>query len=425
MQFQNQLRSFEIDNKTLILYTCKVQEQGGDTMSTQKSISGIIGKGSIRHNNREFYAANVNQNSTKDNIILCKQDIHKAYHELFDKSLSEYNAKQKRKDRCIPDYYEHIRLSKQEKLFYEVIFQIGDMKDTAVGTEDGEQAAKILQEFYKKLQTNNPHIHIFNAVIHMDEATPHLHIDFIPIATESKRGLSTRNSLSKALEQQGFKSEGKLNTCAKLWIDSEKERLAECMTEHGLERENKGIKRSNLSVEEYKLQKRMEEVAEIEEQIATKNQELAGIDDKINTSQKKLDELVDKKKKVKALDKIQPEKVLFSDKVKISNEDYDSLMENSKRYITHKNKENFLSAKVKLLESENEDLKETISEQNNELSELKSLRGKLKISSLEQEIKRLQKLIDKLFEFVDKFKLRDMWENFIQKSKKRDRDIER
>ncbi|MCI9086926.1 MAG: plasmid recombination enzyme [Clostridia bacterium] len=394
-------------------------------MSTQKSISGIIGKGSIRHNNREFYAANVNQDRTKDNIVLCKQDIHKAYHELFDKPLSEYNDKQKRKDRCIPDYYEHIRLSKQEKLFYEVIFQIGDMKDTAVGTEDGEQAAKILQEFYEKLQANNPHIHIFNAVIHMDEATPHLHIDFIPVATESKRGLSTRNSLSKALEQQGFKSEGKLNTCAKLWIDSEKERLAECMTEHGLERENKGIKRSNLSVEEYKLQKRMEEVAEIEEQIATKNQELAGIDDKINTSQEELDKLVDKKKKVKALDKIQPEKVLFSDKVKISNEDYDSLMENSKRYITHKSKENFLSAKVKLLESENEDLKETISEQNNELSELKSLRGKLKISSLEQEIKRLQKLVDKLFEFIDKFKLRDMWENFIQKSKKRDRDMER
>lgn len=394
-------------------------------MSTQKSISGIIGKGSIRHNNREFYAANVNQNRTKDNIILCKQDIHEAYHELFDKPLSEYNAKQKRKDRCISDYYEHIRLSKQEKLFYEVIFQIGDMKDTTVGTEDGEQAAKILQEFYEKLQANNPHIHIFNAVIHMDEATPHLHIDFIPIATESKRGLSTRNSLSKALEQQGFKSEGKLNTCAKLWIDSEKERLAECMALHGLEHENKGIKRSNLSVEEFKLQKRMEEVAEIEEQIASKNQELVGIDEKISTSQRELDELVDKQKKVKALDKIQPEKVLFSDKVKISNEDYDSLMENSKRYITHKNKEQSLSAKVKRLESENEDLKETISEQNEELSELKSLRGRLKISKLENEIQRLQKLIDKLFEFIDKFKLRDMWEKFIQKSKKRDRDIER
>lgn len=394
-------------------------------MSTQKSISGIIGKGSIRHNNREFYAANVNKDRTKDNIILCKQDIHEAYHELFDKPLSEYNAKQKRKDRCIPDYYEHIRLSKQEKLFYEVIFQIGDMKDTAVGTEDGEQAAKILQEFYEKLQANNPHIYIFNAVIHMDEATPHLHIDFIPVATESKRGLSTRNSLSKALEQQGFKSEGKLNTCAKLWIDNEKERLTECMSEYGLERENKGIKRSNLSVEEFKLQKRMEEVAEIEEQLTVKTKQLSNLNDEITDKQSELKQLADKEVKIKDIDKISVEKVMFSDKVKITSEDFDTLQNASKKYYSNRQNNSSLKAKVKLLESENEDLKETISEQNNELSELKSLRGKLKISKLENEIQRLQKLIDKLFEFIDKFKLRDMWENFIQKSKKRNRDIER
>lgn len=394
-------------------------------MSTQKSISGIIGKGSIRHNNREFYAANVNRERTKDNIILCRQDIREAYHELFDDALNDYNSKQKRKDRRISDYYEHIRTSKQEKPFYEVIFQIGDMNDTAVGTEDGELASEILQEFYEKFKAENPHIHIFNAVIHNDEATPHLHIDFIPVATENKRGLSVKNSLSKALEQQGFKSEGKLNTCSKLWIDSEKERLTECMARRGLEHENKGIHRSNLSVEEFKLRERMKEVAELDERISVKNQELSGIDDKINASQKELDNLADKKKKVKALDKIQPEKVMFSDKVKISGEDYDSLLENSKRYITHKNKEKSLSTQVKSLQAENADLNRTISKQNKELSELKSLRGRLKTAGLENEIKRLQKLIDKLFEFIDKFNLRDMWENFLQKSKKRDRDFER
>lgn len=394
-------------------------------MSTQKSISGIIGKGSIRHNNREFYAANIKRERTKDNIILCRQDIREAYHELFDDALSAYNSKQKRKDRRIPDYYEHIRLSKQEKTFYEVIFQIGDMNDTAVGTKDGGMASEILQEFYEKFKAGNPHIHIFNAVIHNDEATPHLHIDFIPVATENKRGLSVKNSLSKALEQQGFKSEGKLNTCSKLWIDNEKERLAECMALHGLEHAVKGIHRSNLSVEEFKLRERMKEVAEIDERISSKNQELSGIGDKINASQKELDNLVDKKKKVKALDKIQPEKVMFSDKVKISVKDYDSLLENSKRYITHKSKEKSLSAQVKSLQDENTQLKQTIAEQKRELSALKSLRGKLKTIGLEQEIKRLQKLIDKLFEFIDKFKLRNMWENFLQNSQKRDRNMER
>ena len=394
-------------------------------MSTQKSISGIIGKGSIRHNNRDFYAANVNQDRTKDNIILCKQDIHEAYHELFDKPLSDYNAKQKRKDRRIPDYYEHIRLSKQEKLFYEVIFQIGDMKDTAVGTEDGDQAAVILNEFYDKFTKENPHIHIFNAVIHMDEATPHLHIDFIPVATENKRGLSTKNSLSKALEQQGFKSEGKLNTCSKLWIDREKQRLADCMALHGLEHETKGIHRSNLSVDEYKLQKRMEEVAEIEEQIAERSEHLSNLDNKINDKQSELEKLSGKAVKIKDLDKIQVENVMFSDKVKLKKDDYYTLLNTAKKYYSYKNTNNSLKSHIKVLENENTSLKQIVSEQKSEISELRSLRGQLNINKLKQEIQRLQKLIDKLFEFIDKFNLRDKWEKFLQKSKKRDRDMER
>lgn len=394
-------------------------------MSTQKSISGIIGKGSIRHNNRDFYAANVNKDRTKDNIVLCKQDIHEAYHELFDKPLSEYNSKQKRKDRRIPDYYEHIRLSKQEKLFYEVIFQIGDMKDTAVGTEDGELASKILQQFYTKLQENNPHIHIFNAVIHMDEATPHLHIDFIPVATGNKRGLSTKNSLSKALEQQGFKSEGKLNTCSKLWIDSEKKRLAECMAEHGIEHEVKGIHRSNLSVEEYKLQKRMEEVADIEDKISERTQELSVINQQIGDKENEFEKLSNKEVKIKDLDKIQVENVMFSDKVKIKKDDYYTLLDTSKKYYSYKNSNNSLKAQIKVLEIENTSLQQTVSEQKEEISELKSIHGQLNINKLKQEIRKLQKLIDKLFEFLDKFKLRDKWEHFLKESKKRDRDLER
>ncbi len=394
-------------------------------MSTQKSISGIIGKGSIRHNNREFYAANVHQELTKNNITLCKQDIHKAYHELFDKSLEEYNAKQKRKDRRIPDYYEHIRLSKQEKLFYEVIFQIGDMKDTAVGTPDGDQAAVILNEFYDRFEKENPHIHIFNAVIHMDEATPHLHIDFIPIATENKRGLSTKNSLSKALEQQGFQSEGRFNTCSKLWVDSEKQRLAECMAEHGLEHEVKGIHRSNLSVEEFKLQKRMEEVAELDAEIVVKEQKLSALDGQIDSKQSELENLTDKETKIKDLDKIQVENVFLSDKVKINREDFYSLRDTSKKYYSNRLNNNFLKAKVQLLEDENSELKITVSEQKSKISQLKSIRSQLNISVLEREIKRLKKLIDKLFEFLDKFKLHDKWEQFLTESKKRDRDMER
>ena len=394
-------------------------------MSTQKSISGIIGKGSIRHNNRDFYAANVDQDRTKNNIILKKQNIREAYHELFDDALEEYNAKQKRRDRRIPDYYEHIRTSKQEKLFYEVIFQIGDMNDTPAGTPEGDRAALILSEFYNKFAKDNPHIHIFNAVIHMDEATPHLHIDFIPVATENKRGLSTKNSLSKALEQQGFKSEGKLNTCSKLWIDSEKQRLAECMAEHGIEHEVKGIHRSNLSVEEFKLQQRMKEVAELEEKIAEKSGQLVGLDDKIDSRQSELEALTDKKKKVKSLDKIQTGKTLIKGNVTLSPEDYDSLVTHAKKYYTRKNRENELTSQVKDLKRENTALKNTVSEQRSEISRLQSIRERLNIHKLQKELADVKSLLDKVMRFIDIMGLRERLEQFLSQSKTRIKNIEK
>lgn len=390
-------------------------------MSIQRSISGIMNsKGSIRHNNREFIAPNVDSERIKDNIVLCKQDIRKAYQELFDKSLSEYNAKQKRKDRVIPDYYEHINRSNQEHLYYEAIFQIGNMEDTAVGTPEGKTASLILSEFYKSFEKNNPHIHVFNAVIHMDEATPHLHIDFIPVATESKRGLSTRNSLSKALEQQGFTSEGKLNTCSRQWINIEKQRLAECMAEYSIEHIVLGNDKSNLSVEEFKLQKRTEEVAKLEEKINLQKQELSALDKTIDNKQEMLNKITDKEVEIKNLDNIPTENTMFSDKVKINRKDYYTLLNTAKKYYTFKNDSSILKAHIEVLENENMHLKQTVSEHETVISNFR-----MTINTLKQEVRKLQKLIDKFFAFIDKFNLRDKWEQFLQKSKKRDIDIDR
>ena len=394
-------------------------------MSTHKSISGIIGKGSIRHNNRNFYASNVDQSRTKDNIILCRQDIHEAYHEIFDEPLAEYNAKQKRKDRQIPDYYEHIRLSKQEKLFYEVIFQIGNKDDTATGTEDGEIASKILQEFYEKLKAENPHIHIFNAVIHMDEATPHLHIDFIPIATDSKRGLKTRNSLSKALEQQGFKSEGRLNTATKLWIEHEKQQLAECMAEHNIEHEVKDIHRPHLSVEEFKLQERIKEVAEIEEKISEKMQELSDIDSDINDKQSEIDIISKKQLQIKNLDKITVENTVIGDKVKLSRNDYTLLIDTSKKYYARKNTIGKLRAKISTLEQENTSLRQTVTKQKKELSKLKSLRERLNIGQLQKELAEVKALLNRVMEFIDRMGLRERLEKFLHQNKNHNKNIDR
>ena len=169
----------------------------------------------------------------------------------------------------------------------------------------------------------------------------------------------------------------------------------------------------------------MKEVAEIDEQIANKSAELSVLDKDIDKRQSELEGLTDRKTKILNIDKIPVENVMFSDKVKIKKDDYYTLCNESKKYYARKSNTSVLKAQIKLLEAENASLKDTISEQNEELSELKSIRGQLAINKLKQKISQLEKIIEKLFEFLNKFKLRDKWEQFLAESKKRDRRIER
>lgn len=132
----------------------------------------MTGKGSIPHNNRSFSAKNVDRERSNQNIVFVREDLKQVYHELFDAALAEANAKKKKTRDKIPDYYEHIRQGKQEKLFHEVIFQIGNLDDCGCGTEGGERAAAALKAFAESFQEQNPHLRVFNMVLHMDEATP-------------------------------------------------------------------------------------------------------------------------------------------------------------------------------------------------------------------------------------------------------------
>ena len=135
----------------------------------------MVGKGSVTHNSRSFTAENVDSERTHLNIDYCNEPIKKVYHEMFDDALAKYNAKQKRKDRVIPNYYEKIRTGKQEKLFHEVIFQIGNKEDMAATGKNAELARTILDKYYQGFQKRNPYLRVFSAHLHMDEATPHLH----------------------------------------------------------------------------------------------------------------------------------------------------------------------------------------------------------------------------------------------------------
>ena len=186
------------------------------------------------------------------NITYCHENIKTVFHELFDEALKRYNDKQTRADRKIEDYYEKIRSSKQEKPFHEIILQVGNKDDMSAEGEDGQLAAAVLDEYMRGFQERNPQLRVFSAHLHMDEATPHLHIDFVPFTTGSKRGLDTRVSLKQALAAQGFKGGTRGDTEWSQWVRSEKEQLAAVMERHGIEWEDKGTHDKHLSVLDYK-----------------------------------------------------------------------------------------------------------------------------------------------------------------------------
>ena len=232
----------------------------------KRTISFMTGKGSLNHNSRKFHAKNTDPKRTHWNVEYCNEDIKDVYHELFDEALKRYNDKQTRKDRKIDDYYEKIRSGKQEKLFHEVIIQIGDKDNMGSETVEGQLAAKVLDEYMKGFQERNPTLRVFAAHLHLDEAT--LHIDFIPYVTGSKRGLDTRVSLKQALSVLGFKGGTRMETELNQWVAAEKEQLASIMLEHGIEWEQKGTHEKHLSLLDFEKQERAKEVAALEEQKA-------------------------------------------------------------------------------------------------------------------------------------------------------------
>ena len=242
----------------------------------KKTISFMTGAGSTKHNERAFIAENVDRDRVQYNIEYCNEKIRDVYQKLFGEALEKYNAKQTRNDRRIENYYEKIRTGKQENLFEEVIVQVGDKDTMGAMTENGQLAKQILDEYMKSFAERNPYMYVFSAHLHMDEATPHLHIDFVPFITESKRGLETRVSFKGALEKQGFKGGTRNCTERNEWYESEKEALSKIMLEHGIEWEKKGTHEKHKSVSKFKRDKLIEEVETLEE-------EKSALEDKIST----------------------------------------------------------------------------------------------------------------------------------------------
>ena len=270
-----------------------------------KTVSAMIGKGSLAHNNRDFIAENVDPERTKFNVTFCNEDIKDTYHDMFDDALKRYNAKQTRDDRKIDDYYEKIRTGKQEKPFHEVIFQIGNKDDTPANSAEGEQAKQMLEEYYQGFAERNKSLRVFSAHIHMDEATPHLHIDFVPFTTGSKRGLDTRVSLKLALAELGFVGGSKHDTEWNQWVNAEKEELTKVMERYNVKRLDKGEHREHLSVYEYKCEQRKEEVKALDNEIdglkeekANAEKELSDVEKETSEAKNRLSELEKEEKEL-------------------------------------------------------------------------------------------------------------------------------
>lgn len=229
----------------------------------KRTISFVRGKGDIQHNNRERVPLprNVDPLRVKDNIYLVQEDLETAYNNAFGKAIEEYNkGKKPCRQRTVKDYMAQIEMNQhkknQPKLYYEWVIQIGDMMDSGHGNnEEGFWAcAEVLKEYMENFQERNKGIYCFNMALHLDEKVPHIHLDGLFVGTGFKNGQQTRNSMTKAFENMGFKTAGnKEDNGLKAWQQRERGELARIARAHGIETTLQNAeKRKQLSVNEYK-----------------------------------------------------------------------------------------------------------------------------------------------------------------------------
>ena len=377
-----------------------------------RTISIMVGKGSVNHNSRKFHAKNTDPERSHLNVEYCNEILQSVYHQLFDEAQQRYNAKQKRADRMIPDYYEKIRSGKQEKLFHEVIVQIGNREDMNAQSENGALAAQVLDEYMREFQKRNPNLRVFSAHLHMDEATPHLHIDFVPFTTGSKRGMDTRVSLKKALAAQGYTGGSRGDTEWNQWVAAEKNALAVVMERHGIQWEKKGTHEKHLSVLDFEKRERAKEVAalesqktELQERVDDLQENYIQQSEQVEQVEKTLQAIRDQQLSVEQVEAVEAKPVPLTGKVMISKQDYETLTMAAQKYVVQEKKEGRIQ---RLLDAANEkiqgllrtvsELKQTIFGLNQrvanlegELAQERSFEKRFAAQRMEQENVRLKR----------------------------------
>ncbi|MGN0623421.1 MAG: plasmid recombination protein, partial [Oscillospiraceae bacterium] len=334
-----------------------------------KSISMCEGKGSLSHNNREFSAKNIDSSRTPNNVVFVQQALSDAYHQLFDEAVEKYNARQKRNDRKIHNYFEHLfnRLpsksvitgANKQKSFYEHLVYIGTRKDTGVGTPDAEITTECLREYMEGFQARNPNLYVFNAVLHLDESTPHLHINYIPVG-HFTRGLEVRNAKNKALEEMGFGNDAKLND---LWRRSEWDVLKNICNAHDIEiSEPKKSRGYSYTVEEY---------GEHQDRINALNAEIERLTAERDEAVAEFEKVSRKKVKLTEIDSVETGKTVFGGKVTVSQEDWDNVSDLAKKEVASQKQTKKLRKERDEAVQECDKLKTQLAAVSSELSEYK------------------------------------------------------
>ena len=236
--------------------------------------------------------------------------------------------------------------------------------------EYAQLARQVLDEYYQGFQTRNPNLRVFSAHLHMDEATPHIHIDFIPFTTGSKRGLDTRVSLKQALAAQGFTGGTRRSTEWTQWVESEKKQLAIVMERHEIQWERLGTHAEHLSVLDYKKQERAKEVHALDTTIAEKQTQIDEIEQTLQSVQQQVVDL-DK------IENVSVKKALLSDKVTLPRSDFENLLSAAKQYVVYRRQDDRLqglldaaNAKIKQLEGVVSELKQRASKLVTELGNI-------------------------------------------------------
>jgi DNA repair exonuclease SbcCD ATPase subunit len=235
----------------------------------------VKGRGYLNHNDRSINR--VSEKSwdpelSRNNIICRNIPIQDAYEQLFGKALSEYNQRQidvNHPERQIKNYYEHISRSKQEKPFYEFVVAFGSMDDK--DTDIYPALQRCLSTYVVDFEERNPNFKVFQKIVHLDEkGIDHAHIDFIPVSTHNKRGLSVKNSFRGALKEMGYTGK----TAFLDWRRSEEKYMAEIMERYGLKFERGSGRDEHLNVRQYQAEAR--EINRLAQQ-KLKNMELPSI----------------------------------------------------------------------------------------------------------------------------------------------------